>query len=208
MQNTKHKTKGSNGIRTTEIESKNDEMDADDGTEPIWSEEEQEIFCESSRLHFHLPFNGVEKYDSILIDCEYVESLSIVQGYYYLRIPLLFYDWELKSSLLQEQEQRQEDTMPNETNFEGRVKVHCRINHSNSMKVQVMCLSFFDVCFVLCCLVVFFTLVFCVFCAGLQMSIKLFTKHKKRGEFLIICYRWSSIRHRVSKRIGIGVINA
>ena len=116
---------------------------------PTWDEEEQDIFRKSSRLHFHLPFNGVEHEDMIEIDCEYVESLPIVQGYYYLRIPLLFYDWELKTSTLEEGD---ENTMlpgqhcrmlSNETNFERRVKVHCRINHSNSMKVQVMYFSLF-----------------------------------------------------------------
>lgn len=130
-------------MRTTE--SKEDEID--DITVSGWSEEEQAIFDKSSRLHFYLPFNGVEMQDSIEIDCEYIESLGVVQGYYYLRIPLLFYDWELKSSLLEEQkqdlkqEQKYQYMMPNinKTNFECRVKVHCRINHANSMTVQVMC---------------------------------------------------------------------
>lgn len=98
------------------------------------------MFRQSSHLHFHLPFNDVQYQDRIQIDCEYVESLSIVEGYYYLRIPLVFYDWELKSSILEEEDENSlhmHRMMSNETNLERRVKIHCCINHSNSMKVQV-----------------------------------------------------------------------
>ena len=125
-----------------------DEIDEKSTTRPFWNDEEQDIFRKSSRLHFHLPFNDVQREDNIAIDCEYIESLPLVQGYYYLRIPLLFFDWELKSSMLEEDAKTtdtplENKTTPDETNFERRVKVHCRINHGNSMKVGVMCCLFF-----------------------------------------------------------------
>ena len=106
------------------------------------------MFRQSSHLHFHLPFNDVQYQDRIEIDCEYVESLSLVQGYYYLRIPLFFFDGELKSSTLEEEENTmlQNKTATDETNFERRVKIHCRVNHANSMKVGVTCCCSFS-CF-------------------------------------------------------------
>ena len=73
--------------------------------------------------------------DQIVIDCEYVESLRLVQGYYYFRMPLTFWDAETSQSMFAPEEQQ---GLGMENRYESKVKVRCQINHSNSMGVQVM----------------------------------------------------------------------
>ena len=150
---------------------------------PHWDAEEAEIFYKSSQLHFRVPFNGVQVDDKIEIDCEYVESLPLVQGYYYLRIPLFFVDWELRRRTLEIPEEQimtaQHSTATMEkTFFEQRVKVHCRINHSNSMNVKVTWFFFLRLLYLgyvafLFCFSIFIVL-------GLEMSIKHYEKYNDR----------------------------
>ena len=99
-----------------------------------WSDVEKNIFTKSTKSRFYLPFSS-QKSDIINIECEYIESLRIVNGYYYLDIPLKFwsdYDGVHGQHLLQLKHNQ------NQYKYENVVKVTCVIHHANSMIVQVV----------------------------------------------------------------------
>ena len=66
---------------------------------PEWEDKECNIFQHSSKLYFYLPFKKVNEDDIIEIDCKYIESMHVVQGYYYLNIPFTFCDRNAMTSM-------------------------------------------------------------------------------------------------------------
>ena len=56
-----------------------------------------------------------------------------MQGYYYLNIPLMFYDHEMGVPILYGAKKDYDDFK-----YEDRVRVNCRIHYTNKMMVQVM----------------------------------------------------------------------
>ena len=118
---------------------------------PEWEEKEHNIFKHSSKSYFYLPFKDVNAGDIIQIDCEYIESIRVVQGYYYLNIPLTFYDRNSSQGMFAKN-QDNDDSKQNQQNipFHERVKVSCRLFHSHSMGLAVMFIFVVSVCVCLC----------------------------------------------------------
>ena len=71
---------------------------------PEWEEREHNISMHSSKSYFYLPFKEVHKNDIVEIDCKYIESMRVVQGYYYLNIPFTFCDRNPMTSMFAKNE--------------------------------------------------------------------------------------------------------
>ena len=133
---------------------------------PEWEDREHNIFKHSSKSYFYLPFKEVNTDDIIEIDCEYIESVRVVQGYYYLNIPFTFYDRNPMTSMFAKNENENESKQNNnQMRFDpNRAQVTCRLFHSHSMGLAVtyelvLFLFIFCCCFVFC----FFCKTFSIF---------------------------------------------
>ena len=108
---------------------------------PEWEDREHNIFKHSSKSYFYLPFKEVNKDDIISIDCKIIESVRVVQGYYYLNIPFTFYDRNPMTSMFAKIEQNDNK---NAMQFDhNRAQVTCRLFHSHSMGLAVAYDSFY-----------------------------------------------------------------
>lgn len=131
---------------------------------PEFTDKDDEIMDVSGETRFVFPFGDVKTGDNIEIECTYIESLMLFEGYYYLRIPLTFLDAETSLSMFQPAEMSmgstkhkdpkiskklndmdEKELVPDKSvgigdengNFEDKVSVVCYFHHGISMNTVV-----------------------------------------------------------------------